>query len=224
MRKGIVVAIDGPAGAGKSSVAKAVAALSGLTYVDTGAMYRVVGVFAAEQGIAFTDEVALTSLAQTLTIEFLPGPEQQHVVGNGRDVTEEIRKPDAGKAASDVSKILGVREALGRVQRSMVDSGGVVMEGRDIGTVIAPHAEVKVFMTASPETRARRRVRDLEAAGHPTSVDQVLEGIKARDAQDQGRTHAPLKPAPDAHVLDTSEMAFDEVVQTIRSWIESARS
>jgi cytidylate kinase len=194
-----VVAIDGPAGAGKSTVARAVAGELGFTYLDTGAMYRAVALAAGERG------APAAAIAGSLKIE--PG---ERILLDGRDVTDEIRTPAVSEAASQVAADPGVREAIAAEQRRLLARGDWVAEGRDIGTVVAPDAEVKVFLTASPAERARRRAAEL-------GVDEatVLVEQKIRDERDETREHSPLAPADGAVVLDTTGMTFPEVVKRI---------
>jgi cytidylate kinase len=205
-----VIAIDGPAGAGKSTTAKAVAAELGLSYLDTGALYRCVALTAIEQGIALDDGDSLAEIANALDVRFEAG-------GNGirlaaRDVTEAIRTPEVSDAASRVSAIPVVRAALVELQRRAARSPGTVAEGRDMGTVIFPDASLKVYLDASVDERARRRALDLERLGRPQGVAAVRDDISARDARDAGRTVAPLRIAPDAVVVDTTGRAFEAVV------------
>ena len=195
----MVVAIDGPAGAGKSTVARATARALGFTYLDSGAMYRTVGLMTARHGGPAADRAA------ELDIEL-----GDRVIANGEDVSEAIRTPEVSEAASKVATDPAVREALVKKQRELLSSGDWVAEGRDIGTVVAPDAEVKVFLTASPEERARRRAEELG-----TDVETVLRDQAIRDAQDQERRHSPLKLAPGAVELDTGGLGVDEVVQRV---------
>jgi cytidylate kinase len=195
----MVVAIDGPAGSGKSTVARAVARALGLPYLDSGAMYRAVGLMTLRGGGAASEE------AQALEIEL-----GERVIANGEDVTEAIRAPEVSEAASKVATNPRVREALVRKQRELLAGGDWVVEGRDIGTVVAPDAAVKVFLTASPEERARRRAAELG-----TDVETVLRDQALRDAQDATREHSPLELAPGAVELDTTGLTVDEVVARI---------
>jgi CMP/dCMP kinase len=203
----MVVAIDGPAGAGKSTVARAAARALGFTYLDSGAMYRAVGLMAQRDGGAASDR------ARELDIQL-----GDRVLANGEDVTEAIRTPEVSEAASKVATNPRVREALVQKQRELLANGDWVAEGRDIGTVVAPDAEVKVFLTASPEERARRRAEELG-----TDVDTVLRDQTLRDAQDMEREYSPLMPAPGAVELDTSGLSVDEVVDRIVELVERAR-
>jgi CMP/dCMP kinase len=203
----MVVAIDGPAGAGKSTVARGSARALGFTYLDSGAMYRAVGLMTARHGGPAADR------AEELDIRL-----GDRVVANGEDVTEAIRTPEVSEAASRVATDPSVREALVRKQRELLSDGDWVAEGRDIGTVVAPDAEVKVFLTASPEERARRRAAELG-----TDADTVMRDQALRDAQDMDREHSPLKRAPGAALLDTSGLSVDEVVQRVVELVEQSK-
>ncbi len=203
----MVVAIDGPAGAGKSTVARAAARALGFTYLDSGAMYRAVGLMAQRHGGAASDQ------AEQLEIEL-----GERVIANGEDVTEAIRTPEVSEAASKVATNPRVREALVQKQRDLLATGDWVAEGRDIGTVVAPDAAVKVYLTASPEERARRRAAELG-----TDAQTVLQDQTLRDAKDTGREHSPLMAAPGALELDTSGLSIDEVVGRIVELVERAR-
>jgi cytidylate kinase len=214
------IAIDGPAGAGKSTVSRRLAELLGLRYIDSGAMYRVVGVLADEQGIDFGDVVALTALCDALVLHFEERTDGMHTIANGRDLSAAIRTAGAGQLASKVSTVPEVRERLVALQRAMSAGGGVVMEGRDIGTVVLPDATVKIFLVASAEERARRRCAELNARGEAADAAQVTREIEERDRRDQGRAHSPLRPAEGALVVDTSRDDIDAVVARIRALIE----
>jgi cytidylate kinase len=195
----MVVAIDGPAGAGKSTVARALARALGFTYLDSGAMYRAVGLMALRHGGAASEQ------AERLELDL-----GERVIANGEDVTDTIRTPEVSEAASRVATNDAVRAALVEKQRELLTGGDWVAEGRDIGTVVAPDASVKVFLTASPEERARRRAAELGA-----DVDTVLRDQALRDAQDESREHSPLMAAPGAIELDTTRLTLDEVVERI---------
>jgi CMP/dCMP kinase len=203
----MVVAIDGPAGAGKSTVAHAAAQALGFTYLDSGAMYRAVGLMTDRHGGPAADR------AEELDIQL-----GERVLANGEDVTEAIRTPEVSEAASSVATDPEVRAALVKKQRELLSEGDWVAEGRDIGTVVAPDAEVKVYLTASPEERARRRAAELG-----TDVDTVMRDQALRDAQDMDREHSPLKQAPGAVELDTTGLSVDEVVRRIAELVERAR-
>jgi cytidylate kinase len=212
MRRRPVVAIDGPTAAGKSTVARGVARRLGLRYVDTGAMYRSVAVAALRRGLNLDDAGAVTRLADGLTILFAAA---DRVLVDGEDVTEAIRTPEASDGASRVSVIPGVRTAMVARQRAMGAEGGVVMEGRDIGTVVFPDADVKVFLQASLDVRARRRHAELLARGQVVDLEEVRRSEAERDRRDQTRSHSPLRPAEGAVVLDTTATTVDDVVEVI---------
>jgi CMP/dCMP kinase len=204
----MVVAIDGPAGAGKSTVARATARALGFTYLDSGAMYRAAALSLLEKGGAASERAA------DLDIEL-----GDRVVADGRDVTEAIRTPEVSEAASKIATNPKVREALVTKQRALLGDGDWVAEGRDIGTVVAPDAAVKVFLTASPGERARRRAEELGTDVETVERDQAL-----RDAQDEGREHSPLRPADGATELDTTGLTIDGVVERIVALVEVARA
>jgi len=208
-RKRVIVAIDGPAGAGKSTIARRLAARLGFTYIDTGAMYRAVGLWALRQGLDVTDMHRMDQLARAAAIELLP---ESKILLNGEDVSTAIRAPEVSDAASKVSVIPGVRRALVEKQRAMADSGSVVMEGRDIGTVVFPQAEVKIFLDADAEERARRRFREAPQVG---TVEQVAREMRQRDERDRSRIEAPLTQAPDAVYVDSTGLSPDEVEEAI---------
>ena len=206
------VAIDGPAGVGKTTTARTLAKQLGLLYVDTGAMYRALAVWARTQGVSVDDAAGSAVLAKKARIRFeTPPGGSPRVLIEDSDLTRAIRSPDASEGASRISVHPAVRKELVRQQRVLARRRGVVMEGRDIGTVVLPDAGAKVFLTASAEERARRRHRELEKQKQPTSLEQVLLDILERDARDLGREISPLLPAPDAVVLDCT--AFDPTTQ-----------
>jgi CMP/dCMP kinase len=207
----MVIAIDGPAGAGKSTVARGAAAALGFTYLDSGAMYRCVGLAALERGVDLDDGDALGELARGLEIRFEDGA----VLLDGAEVGDRIRTPEVSQAASRVAPHRQVREALVRRQRELIDSGRYVAEGRDIGTVVSPEAPLKIYLTAGEEERARRR-----AAENGEPVDAVLEAMRERDRRDRGREHGALRPAEDAVELDTTDLAVADVVARV---VELAR-
>jgi cytidylate kinase len=211
-----VIAIDGPAGAGKSTVAQQLAKRLGFVLVDTGALYRGLALIARERGVPWTDGPALGELASALDLRFEPVPDAAlRLLAADRDLSSDIRTPEISMGASDVSKHPEVRAALLELQRQLGREGGVVLEGRDIGTVVFPDAELKVFLTGSADVRAQRRVLDLESRGIPADFSQTLAEIQARDAQDSGRSVAPLKAAPDAIVLDTTNLDIAAVVDEL---------
>lgn len=223
MRRPIIIAIDGPAGAGKSATAREVALRLGVPYLDTGAMYRVVGVAAMRRCIRPplkpACEEQLVELAGLLQIGFAGDPRDQRVLMDGEDVTAELRTPAASVMASVVSAVPGVRREMVRQQRLLAAATGGVIEGRDIGTVVFPEADVKVFLTASPEVRAQRRLDELTGKGVRTTWDDVLEEQRKRDERDSTRADSPLRPAAGAHILDTSGLTLEEVVARVVSLV-----
>ena len=204
------IAIDGPAGAGKSTIAKLVAAKLGFIYVDTGAMYRAMALYFLENGIQPEDEEKVSAACGQIDISLRYQEGVQQVILNGRDVSGKIRTEAVGNAASVVSAYRAVRQALLALQQNLAKTSNVIMDGRDIGTVVFPDAELKLFVTASPEVRAKRRVDELEAKGIPASYEEVLENVKKRDYIDSTREESPLRQADDALVLDNSHMTLDE--------------
>lgn len=206
-----VVAVDGPAGAGKSTASRGLAARLGYGYVDTGAMYRAVGVLAHEAAIAFGDESALAALIDGLRFALEDGGTR--LVVDGRDVSGAIRRPDAGELASKVSTRPAVRTRLVALQRRLGEAGRVVMEGRDIGTVVFPDAPLKVYLTADPAERARRRAAELRARGETVDEALLAREITERDRRDATRAVSPLVPAADAVVLDTTRLDLGAVVE-----------
>lgn len=210
-KKKFSVAIDGPSGAGKSSLARSAAAELGFIYVDTGAIYRTVAYHVWRRGVDPGDPAAVAALLAELEISMdYGGDGLQRMYLGGEDVTEAIRLPEVSMLASRVSAIPAVREFLMDMQRDMADRHSVIMDGRDIGTVVLPGADVKIFLTASAEDRARRRYRELQERGTPKGFDELLREIGQRDYNDSHRPVAPLKPARDAVVLDTTGNTFDQ--------------
>ncbi len=208
-----MIAVDGPAGAGKSSASRALARRLGFGYVDTGAMYRAVGVLAAERGIDPDDAAALGRLVAALDFELARDGERLLV--GGRDLSAAIRRPEAGELASRVSTQPVVRQRLVALQRALGAAGGVVMEGRDIGTVVFPDARVKLYLTADPATRAARRAAELRAAAATVDEAALARELAERDRRDAGRAHSPLRPAADAVVLDTTALTLEDVVEAM---------
>jgi len=205
----IVVAVDGPAGAGKSTASRTLAGRLGYAYVDTGAMYRAVGVIAHRRGVALDDDEALARLVESLRFEPRDGG---GLAVDGTDVSAEIRRVEAGELASRVSTRPVVRERLVALQRALGAGGGVVMDGRDIGTVVFPSAEVKLYLTADPAERARRRAVELRGRGESVDEAALAREIAARDERDSARSHSPLRPAADALRLDTTGLTLEQVV------------
>ena len=219
----MVIAIDGPSGAGKSTIARVLAGRLGYTYIDTGALYRALGWKAKEKGIDPSDEAALEDLCGSVEVVLSHADGAQRVSVSGRDVTDLIRTPEMGMMASAVSKSPTVRARLLSIQRAMGERGGVVMDGRDIGTVVFPHAEVKFFLDATPEERGRRRWKELRDKGSNVDLDAITDEIRKRDAQDSGRELAPLRKAADAVYVDSSMMTIDDVVNELIAQVENKR-
>ncbi len=207
----IRIAIDGPSGAGKSTLARAIAGKLGYLYVDTGAIYRTVGYYARGRGLDLKDGEAVAAALPEVTVGMAYGEDGlQHMLLNGEDVTEAIRLPEISLCASAVSAHPGVRAFLLEMQRKLAREHSVIMDGRDIGTVVLPDAEVKIFLTASSEARARRRCLELERRGTPQPYQEVLREIEERDRNDTNRSVAPLRQADDAVLLDTTALDFQE--------------
>lgn len=217
-----IIAIDGPAGAGKSTVAKQLAKDLNYLYIDTGAMYRTVALKAIEDGVDFADAAALTKIAAEMVIDLKSTPEDYYVYMDGRDVSSDIRLPEVGAAASPVSAVAGVREHLVAQQRRLAAAGNVIMDGRDIGTVVLPNADLKIFLTASIEERAKRRFLELQAKGIDTDLDTVQRDIAERDYRDSHREHSPLRQAEDAVLLNTDNLSVAEVLAKITEMVNSA--
>ena len=215
MSKFVSIAIDGPAGAGKSTMARACAKELGYLYVDTGAIYRTVGYYMRLMGVGPKDKDGIARLIDEVNIDIRYEDGVQHMILNGADVTGEIRTPEMSKYASGVSAQKCVRDFLLDMQRAFARKHNVVMDGRDIGTVVLPKAQVKIFLTASPEERAKRRFEELTEKGEKASYEKVLQDMKQRDKQDSERAIAPLKPAPDAVKLDTSGNTIEQSVSEI---------
>jgi cytidylate kinase len=207
----VVVAIDGPAGAGKSTIAKRLAERLGFTYIDTGAMYRAVALWAIRERINLTDMHRAEQLAQAAEIDLSPG----RIRLNGEDVTDAIRTQEVSDGASKVAVIPGVRRAMVTKQRAIGERTSVVMEGRDIGTVVFPHAEVKIFLDAQPPERVRRRLEEMRARGSAPDESAVAGQMQERDQRDSTRAEAPLTQAPDAVYLDSTPLSIDQVEEAI---------
>jgi CMP/dCMP kinase len=222
MTERLTIAIDGPAGSGKSTVARRVAAMLGYLYLDSGAMYRAVALKALERKISPEDEARLTTLARETHIELKAPTAEQESAGlknrvflDGREVTEEIRTAEVAQAASQISTFAGVREVLVAEQQRAGAGGGVVMEGRDIGTVVFPNAELKIFLDASPEVRAQRRWKEHQGKGESLTLLEVLQEVRARDKRDRERKVSPLARAKDAVLVDNTAMGIEETARLI---------
>ena len=215
------VAVDGPSGAGKSTLSKAVAGELGILYVDTGAIYRTIGYYVFEKGIDPKDAPAVNAILPELDIQMRYGDDGlQRMYLNGQDVTTQIRLPQISMYASAVSAIPEVREFLLEMQRELARRSSVIMDGRDIGTVVLPDADVKIFLTAEAEVRAQRRAKELAERGTPTPFEEVLRDIQQRDYNDSHRAAAPLRQAEDAVLVDTSELTFAESHQKLTEIIK----
>ena len=212
------IAIDGPAGAGKSTIAKAVAKSLGYYYVDTGALYRGLAFGLMQKGVPFADEKAVEKEIQNLDVELLYENGVQKVFCNGKDCSALIRTSEIGEGASVISKYASVREKLLDLQRNVARQHSCVMDGRDIGSVVLPHANKKFFLTASPEVRARRRTLEFQEKGEPANYEAVLEEVKKRDERDMNRAVAPLKQVEDAIFIDSSDLNIEEVVDRILAY------
>ncbi len=223
MKTPLTIAIDGPVGAGKSTVSDIVAQRLGILHLDTGAMYRAVGLCALENGVNVKDEAAVCALfadgKNRVDVRYENG--KQTTLLGSRDVSSLIRTPEVGMAASDVSTLKEVRRMLVKRQQELARQQPMLLDGRDIGTVVLPDASVKIFLTASPEARARRRLLQLKEAGQAAEYGAILRQVNERDYQDTHREHDPLRQAEDAVVVDSSALTFDETVQTILSLVEA---
>lgn len=223
MEKNIIIAIDGPAGAGKSSVSKAVSQKLGYTYIDTGAMYRACALMAIETGVdvrQYTNRLPLMFEDFELSLKQKNG--RQLVILNDIDITREIREPDISIGASYISAIPYVRDKMVELQRKMAENESVVMDGRDIGTNVFPNADVKIFLTADVNERAKRRLKELLKKGTDTTLEKVLEDMQMRDKNDSERAYAPLKKADDAIVVDNTNLTFEESVDSVIGFINGA--
>ena len=217
------IAIDGPAGAGKSTIAKLAAKGLGFLYVDTGAMYRAIGLYLLENEVDYNEESQILEALDKINIEIKYVDGVQRVILNDRDVSEVIRREEVGQAASTTSALKPVRAKLLDLQRDIAAKNDVIMDGRDIGTNILPNAELKIYLTASVEVRAQRRYKELVEKGETPDFEEVKKGIEQRDYQDMNRDIAPLRQAEDAVLVDTSDMTIDEVVARITELAEERR-
>ena len=215
MKDKLIIAIDGPVGSGKSTVARRVAEMLGYTHLDSGAMYRAVGLKALRDGVPLDSPAGLSELAGAVRIDLVPRDGKLLVLLDGEDVTEQIRAPEVSHAASVVAVVPGVRHPMVAEQRRAGEQGGVVMEGRDIGSVVFPHADLKIFLDASPEVRASRRQRELEEKGEPMEFAKVLDEVHQRDRRDREREMSPLVRAADAVTVDNTAMDVEETARVI---------
>jgi len=220
----VIIAIDGPVAAGKTTLSKHLADRVGFSLLDTGAIYRAVAVASRRQDIDWSDEPSVATVASQLRIEFRWIDGTNQVLIEGEDVTEAIRTPEMSQGASLVSALPAVRKALLDLQRQLGEQGNVIAEGRDIGTVVFPHADLKVFLTARPEIRARRRHQEWLRKGIDDSYEDVLEALKERDARDENRPVAPLVPALDSILIDSSELSMEQVVTQVLELAGRARA
>lgn len=214
--KEFIVTVDGPAGSGKSTIAKIIAKKYGFTYLDTGAMYRMIALYALENSISLDDTEAVEDMLKNTKLDIIGN----QFFLNGKDVSEEIRTPRVSAIVSPVSAIKEVRVKLVDLQREISKGKSVILDGRDIGTVVFPNGDVKIFLVASPEERAKRRLKEYEEKGVEADYESVLASIKERDYLDSTRKESPLKKAEDAHEIDSSTMSIDEVVEVISKYID----
>ena len=222
--KKIIIAIDGPAGAGKSTVAQLVGQRLNYTYIDTGAMYRAIAWKVLQDGLTVHDLAAIINIAQSIRIKLACNEGKTQVFVNEYDVTAEIRDPSVSSIVPDIAQVAAVREAMVRLQQSMAQQGGVVMDGRDIGTHVLPNADIKIFLTASIEERAQRRWRELRDKGIAISLEDLTKDIAARDKKDCERDISPLIQATDAILLDTTDMSIEDAVMKILSICEERQN
>lgn len=215
-----IITIDGPAGAGKSTISRLLAKKMNLVYLDTGAMYRAVALQAKRMNIPFTDGRALYEMCEMINLHFKKDGESSAICINNEDVSVEIRKPEMDMLSSSVSAVMEVRKAMTALQRKIGENGGLVAEGRDMGTVVFPHADFKFFITAAPEIRAQRRYIERIDRNEKVSREDVEADIRKRDEQDQSRKLAPLKPAEDAVMINTSEIGIEQVLEKILDYID----
>ena len=218
-----IITIDGPSGAGKSSVGRKLASLLGYGYIDSGALYRIVALEAVQNNIAEENDAELSQICTNLEISFLNKNDKIKVINQGRDVSEMIRAPEISMIASRISARKSVRECLTNLQREMGKNEHLVIEGRDAGTVVFPEAPVKFYLEATPDERGKRRFKELMLKGLPVSLEQVTQDIIKRDHNDSTRSHAPLKPAPAAVIINTSAMTIDEVVARMMEVIQAKK-
>ena len=217
------IALDGPAGAGKSSIAKLVAKKLSFVYLDTGAMYRTIALYVLKNQIAPSDEAAVVASLDDIEVTLSHENREQQIFLDGENVSKEIRKEEEGKTASTVAKYGKVREKLVSLQQKIASENDVIMDGRDIGTVVLPNAEVKIYLTASSRVRAERRYKELQEKGETCDLDQIEKDIILRDEQDMNREISPLRQADDAVLVDSSDMSIEEVVNCLIDIVEKAK-
>lgn len=216
---GIIITVDGPSGAGKGTLCYALAQKLHFNLLDSGAIYRVTGLAALKRGIALNDETALSRMARQLSLQFVPQSGEVKVLLNGNDVSSEIRTQSTADAASKIAAFPKLRAAVLQLQRDFASEKGLVADGRDMGTVVFPHAQVKLFLDASAEERAKRRYKQLQQKGINDNFDEILAEVKERDERDRNRSVAPLKPAEDALLLDSTSLSIDEVIAQAMAYI-----
>ena len=221
MKKNIVITVDGPSGAGKGTLCHALATTLKFDFLDSGAIYRILALAAKKSGIDFSDEASLANLGKNLNIQFIPNGNEVEVILDGENVGNQIRTAEAGQNASKVAIYPLVREALLQRQRDFSSENGLIADGRDMGTVVFPDAPIKLFLDASAEERTKRRVKQLQEKGFNANFDEILAEIKERDFRDRNREIAPLVPAADALVLDSTALSIDEVIQQALAYIEA---
>lgn len=219
-----IIAIDGPSGAGKSTLSRALAARLGYTNIDTGAMYRAVALLATRRQIPLDDAPALRQLCRQMHLEFQRNHSEERVLVDGEDVSLAIRTPEVSLLTSQVSACLAVREELVRMQQQLGMAGGVVLEGRDIGTVVFPGADIKFFLSASAEERGRRRYEELQARGTVVDLQQTIAEVRVRDAADSSREHAPLRRADDAIDIDSTALGIEQVLMVMLGIVEERQA
>ncbi|EEV24391.1 cytidylate kinase [Actinobacillus minor 202] len=219
--KNVIITVDGPSGAGKGTLCYALAQKLGFDFLDSGAIYRITALAATKKAIPLDNENALTEIGQNLDVQFIPQDGEVNVILNGENVGDQIRTAEAGQNASKVAAFPKVRQALLQRQRDFASEKGLIADGRDMGTVVFPEAQIKLFLDASAEERAKRRVKQLQSKGFNANFDEILAEIKERDFRDRNRAVAPLVPAADALLLDSTNLSIDEVIQQALDYISS---
>ena len=219
--KNVIITVDGPSGAGKGTLCYALAQKLGFDFLDSGAIYRITALAAVKKSVPLDDEKALAEIGQNLAVQFIPHDGEVNVILNGENVGDQIRTAEAGQNASKIAAFPKVREALLQRQRDFASEKGLIADGRDMGTVVFPEAQIKLFLDASAEERAKRRVKQLQSKGFNANFDEILAEIKERDFRDRNRAVAPLVPAADALLLDSTNLSIDEVIQQALDYISS---